>query len=272
MFHKLKLALATTLALAIVPVATLAAHAASPEHKPAQARGGHAGFGFGGPLAKDLKLTDAQKSQLKAIAQKHRAERKQGDRKGQRQQLKTLLTAPKVDGAALRSFLNARAGERDANAAKRAAMMSEMRAVLTPEQRAQLVKSLNARADKAGKRAGERAKRFEGKRQGFGDRMVADLKLTADQKAKYDALQAKIKAQRADAAGRQAGKQAFVRFIETGDAAAFQASMKANRGQLPVNELVALAESLDQTQRQKLLKKFDRFMGGHGPKGGRGHR
>jgi hypothetical protein len=54
--------------------------------------------------------------------------------------------------------------------------------------------------------------------------------------------------------------------------------MKAQRqGKLPVNELVAVAESLTQAQRQKLLPKLERFaqMGGgmhdgHGRHGGKG--
>jgi hypothetical protein len=160
-------------------------------------------------------------------------------------------------------------------------MMTEMRAVLTPDQRAKLVKSLNAaRPDgkQAGKDDAKANNRFEGKRKAMRDKLTAELKLTPAQQSAFDALQAKVMASHADPANRQAGRQAFARFVETGDAAAFQATMKAqHQGKLPINELVAVAESLTQAQRQKLLPKLERFaqmggmQGGHGGKGDRGH-
>jgi Spy/CpxP family protein refolding chaperone len=281
MFPKIKHVLAATMVLAVVPFAALAGpnQAANAAHHEGKRPGGErGGFGFFGHMAKDLKLTDAQKAQLKAIAQKHRGTAQKGDRKAQRDQLRALLSAPKVDGAALRNFLNARVAEMDAKAGHRAAMMTEMRAVLTPEQRAKLVKSLNtARPDgkQAGKDGAKAANRFEGKRKAMRDKLTADLKLTPAQQSAFDALQPKVMAMHADRANRQAGRQAFARFVETGDAAAFQATMKAQRqGKLPVNELVAVAESLTQAQRQKLLPRLERFaqMGGgmHGRHGGRG--
>lgn len=281
MFPKLQLMLATTLALAIVPIAGFAVSVGAAEQGNHQRGGHHRGggdhggmMGFMGPLAKDLKLTDAQKAQMKAIAQKYRT---QGgvDRKAQRQQLKTLLSAPKVDGNALRAFLNARIQEMDAQGAKRAAMMTEMRAVLTNDQRAQLLKSLNTERPQQARPNQNTPNKAHGQRGEFGERMVKDLNLNANQKAAFNALQAKWNANAGAPANRQAHRQALAKFIETGDATAFQATMKGTMaGKLPVNELVAFAESLDQAQRQKVLNKLERFgMGGgqgrHG--GGRGH-
>ena len=53
---------------------------------------------------------------------------------------------------------------------------------------------------------------------------------TPDESA-FDALQEKMMANHADPANRQAGRQAFARFVETGDAAAFQATdgLRADR-------------------------------------------
>ncbi|MFN3431383.1 MAG: Spy/CpxP family protein refolding chaperone [Candidatus Sericytochromatia bacterium] len=283
MFPKLQMILATTLALAIVPVAGFAVSVGAAEqgnhqrggHHRGGGQGGHHGgmMGFMGPLAKDLKLTDAQKAQMKAIAKKHRPQAGT-DRKAQRQQLKTLLSAPKVDGNALRAFFNARIQEKDASAAKRAAMMTEMRAVLTAEQRAQLLKSLNTERPQQARPNQNNQNKANRPHAKFGERMVADLKLNANQQAAFNTLQAKLNAMAGNPANRQAHRQALARFIETGDATAFQATMKgAMAGKLPVNELVAFAESLDQAQRQKVLKKFERFgMGGQGRQGGRGHR
>lgn len=283
MFPKIKHMLTATLVLAAIPLALLAGPDKSADAADHRGKGHErAGMaGFGGPMAKSLNLTEAQKAQFKAIAQKHRTAAQSGNHKAQREQLRALLTAPKVDGGALRGFLNARLAEREANAGKRAAMMTEMRNVLSAEQRTKLAKSLSAgHPGKAhgkghGKGHGEGKAKFEGKRQEMHDKLSADLKLTPAQKAAFDALQAKVAATRADASARGAGRQAFARFVETGDAAAFQASMK-NRfaGKVPVNELVAVAESLNQEQRKKLLPKLAslaQFHGGHGGKGGRGH-
>lgn len=283
MFSKLKLVFAATLAIAVVPVAGFTASALAADQAHSQrgdhhrGGGGHGGMmGFLGPIAKDLKLTDAQKAQMKAIAQKHRSQAGT-DRKAQRQQLKTLLSAPKVDGNALRAFFNARIQEMDAQSAKRAAMMTEMRAVLTAEQRAQLLKSLNTERPQQARPNQGNPNKANGQRAKFGERMVADLNLNANQKAAFNALQAKFNATAGTPANRQTHRQALAKFIETGDATAFQATMKGTMaGKLPVNELVAFAESLDQTQRQKVLKKFERFgmggQGGQGRHGGRGHR
>lgn len=256
MFSKLKLTLAALLAVSTSAVVGGVALAAAEGHHGRPEMMGMRGGML--PGLKQLNLTDAQKSQLKAIAQKYRPQAKGSDFKAEREQLKAIVLADQVDGAKLKSFLQARAAKMEAKAPQRAAMLGEMRAVLTDAQRAQLVKALDQHpAPKAN---------WQGKRHGMGDRMVADLNLTAAQKAKFDALQAKMQSMHAG----QPGKEALKAFIQTGDQSAFQASMKANmEGKLPVDEIVDLATSLDKAQREKLVAKFNHFGGGH--RGGHGH-
>lgn len=264
MFSKIKLTMAALVAVsasAVVGGVALAAQADHPGH--------HERMGMRGgmlPGLQQLNLSDAQKSQLKAIARKYRAQAQVGDRKAEREQLKAIVLADQVDGAKLKSFLQARAAEMESKAPQRAAMLGEMRAVLTDAQRAQLVKALDQHSPRA-------KGNWAGKRKGMGDRMVADLNLNADQKAKFDALKAKMKSLRAGQPGVK-GKDALKAFIQTGNQSAFQASMQANReGKLPVDEIVALATSLDKAQREKLVAKFDHFGGfGGGHRGGRGPR
>jgi Spy/CpxP family protein refolding chaperone len=268
MFSKIKLTLAAVVALSGSAVIGGVALAATEGHH------SHPMMGMRGagmlPGLQQLNLTDAQKSQLKAIAQKYRPQAKQGNMKAEREQLKAIVLADQVDGAKLKSFLQARAAEMQAKAPQRAAMLGEMRAVLTDAQRAQLVKAMDQQqAPKAKANAN-----WQGKRKAMGDRMLADLNLTATQKAKVDALQAKMQALRTSQPGANA-KSALKAFIQTGDQAAFQASMQANRpGQLPVDEIVAVATSLDKAQREKLVAKLGRFGGfgeGHGRRGHRHH-
>jgi periplasmic protein CpxP/Spy len=105
-------------------------------------KGGHGGRGhglFGGRLAERLNLTDAQKQQMRQIAERHRestkALREQAHAaRGQR--------GAAFDGtfneAEVRAAAQARANARVELEVAHARMMSEMFAVLTPEQKVQL--------------------------------------------------------------------------------------------------------------------------------------
>ncbi|MDX6695510.1 MAG: motif family protein [Blastocatellia bacterium] len=97
--------------------------------------------GFGGRFAEKLNLTDAQKEQMKQIATRYHESAKalrqqnRGDERG------GGFDMPK-DGtfneSAVRAAAQARANARVEMEVMRARMMSEMFAVLTPEQKAQL--------------------------------------------------------------------------------------------------------------------------------------
>lgn len=100
------------------------------------ARGEEGGFGF----FRDLNLSDAQKEQMKQIAARYKE-----STKNLREQLHNLhkngfdpLNGGTFDEAAVRSQAQSRANLEVEMEVARARMMSEMYAVLTPEQKAQL--------------------------------------------------------------------------------------------------------------------------------------
>lgn len=109
--------------------------------------------GFGGRFFESLNLTDAQKEQMKQIAtryhesakaqwQQNRGER--GERGGGFDPLKDGT----FNEAAVRAAAQARANARVEMEVQRARMMSEMFAVLTPEQKAQLAAQRQQREQK----------------------------------------------------------------------------------------------------------------------------
>ena len=108
-------------------------------HKGGQEGRGHEG-GFAGRFAEKLNLTDAQKEQMKQIAARHRE-----STKALRQQMRQarggdegFLNGGTFNESAVRSAAQARANAQVELEVARARMMSEMYAVLTPEQKAQL--------------------------------------------------------------------------------------------------------------------------------------
>ncbi|HEY0386477.1 MAG TPA: Spy/CpxP family protein refolding chaperone [Pyrinomonadaceae bacterium] len=106
--------------------------------------------GFGGRFAEKLNLTDAQKEQMKQIAARFRestkALRQQG--RGERGDEFDALKDGTFNEAAVRAAAQARANARVEMEVARARMMSEMYAVLTPEQKAQLAAERQQREQK----------------------------------------------------------------------------------------------------------------------------
>ena len=107
------------------------------------------GFGGGG-FFENLNLTDAQKEQMKQIAERYHqsfvAKRGQGVR-GERREFDPLSDAP-FDEAAVRAAAQRRANEMVEMEVARAHMMYEMYNVLTPEQKAQLATEHREREQK----------------------------------------------------------------------------------------------------------------------------
>lgn len=111
-------------------------------------RGGHDGQsrrhgmerGFLGRFAEKLNLTDAQKEQMKQISDRYRESNKalRGESRGDKRHDFGFLNGGTFDEAAVRAAAQARANKHVEMEVARARMMSEMFAVLTPEQKAQL--------------------------------------------------------------------------------------------------------------------------------------
>ncbi|HEY0099394.1 MAG TPA: Spy/CpxP family protein refolding chaperone [Pyrinomonadaceae bacterium] len=103
-------------------------------------RGMGRGFG-GGHFAANLNLTDAQKEQMKQIAARYRESAKalRGQRGGgERRGGSDAFNGGTFNEAEVRAAAQARANARVEMEVQRARMMSEMYAVLTAEQKAQL--------------------------------------------------------------------------------------------------------------------------------------
>lgn len=95
---------------------------------------------FGGRFAEKLNLTDAQKEQMKQITTRFHESTKALREKSQdgRQGMFDMLNGGTFDEAAVRAAAQARANNHVEMEVARARMMSEMFAILTPEQKAQV--------------------------------------------------------------------------------------------------------------------------------------
>ena len=143
-------AAASLLALGLGAGAFVHAQDQSPDRPPRPSRGGPGGPGrFGGPggpmgmlpmLGRELNLTDAQRDQIKAIADSHQTEWKTiGDReRTAREALNAAITADTVDDALVRQK-SAELAAVDADAAvARAHAHAEVVQILTADQKTQL--------------------------------------------------------------------------------------------------------------------------------------
>lgn len=122
-------------------------------------RRGHEG-GFAGRFFERLNLTDAQKEQIKQIAARHRE-----STKALRQQMRQARQGGGDNGffnggtfneSAVRANAQARANAEVEMEVARARMMSEMYAVLTPEQKTQLATERQQREQKRQERRARR--------------------------------------------------------------------------------------------------------------------
>lgn len=105
---------------------------------------------FGGRFAEKLNLTDAQKEQMKQIATRFHESTKalrEQSRAGH-DNMGGFFNGGTFDEAAVRAAAQARANQHVEMEVARARMMSEMFAVLTPEQKAQVIADHKAREQK----------------------------------------------------------------------------------------------------------------------------
>ena len=121
-----------------------------PDGQERHRRGGE-GFkgGFGGGYFENLNLTDAQKDQIKQIAERYHQsfKAKRGQGRGERNGFDPL-SGGTFDEAAVRAAAQARANEMVEMEVARAHMMYEMYNVLTPDQKAQLATERQQREQK----------------------------------------------------------------------------------------------------------------------------
>lgn len=195
--------------------------------------------------AKRIGLTPEQGAKLRRIAQDHRAAMKPADLAARRAELRAILTAPTVDQARLRGFVDGVKARFEALAPERLATAQALRAELTAEQREKLAVLIE---DGGARQRG----RFEALR----GVAAARLGLTEPQTAAADALLAKVDALRAGGASTQV-RQALAAFVRTGDGAQLDAASRTLIASAPVDEAIALAASLDQRQRTAIAARVE---------------
>ncbi len=126
-------------------------------------RGGGMKGGFGGRFAENLNLTDAQKEQMKQISARYRESAKaqrQGRGEGRRQGGGfEAFNGGVFNEAEVRAAAQAQASAQVERKVARARMMSEMYAVLTPEQKTQIAAARQQRQQREQKRQERRARR-----------------------------------------------------------------------------------------------------------------
>lgn len=118
-------------------------------------RGGH---GMLGRFGAQLNLTEAQKQQMQQISARYKESFKamRGQGKAQRGGGFDALTDGTFNEAAVRAEAQARANARVERHVARARMMSEMYAVLTPEQKAQITAARQQREQRRQQRRSQR--------------------------------------------------------------------------------------------------------------------
>ncbi|MCM5678850.1 Spy/CpxP family protein refolding chaperone [Schlegelella sp. S2-27] len=111
-------------------------------------------------LLRDLNATDAQRAQVKQIAQAAAADLKtqREASRGLHEQAMQLFTQPTVDANAVEALRQQRMAQMDQSSRRMSQAMIEISRVLTPEQRTQLAERMKQRAE----RWKERRQRHEG--------------------------------------------------------------------------------------------------------------
>ncbi|HBN07350.1 MAG TPA: hypothetical protein DD435_01455 [Cyanobacteria bacterium UBA8530] len=194
-------------------------------------------------------ITAQQKEQLKAIAQKYRPA--PDTLKARFVSLKGLLLADPFDPVEFEAALQAHVSERDARLKQHLPALSEMRFVLTEEQKTKLAATLEQKPQMRG--------HFDGMRKKILGRLSGDLKLTDAQRSQFEAIASKLH----DSETMKIHRTALVDFVRSGDQGKLEASMKEVR--LPSEDLVSLVSSLDRGQRTALVDHLERFMGNRHP-------
>lgn len=213
------------------------------------AAGPHGMMNPGGPMARHLTqalaLTQAQQDQLRAIHEQYHPASASLAPAAQLQQVKALLAAPTVDAAALTALMQGHHAEMAGHGARLLAGLTAARAVLTPEQLTKITQLVEQ---------GPRMRGMHGAAPGGHlEQLFGTLKLTAAQQQAADALKAQFEGMKPQ---HEAMRAAALAFAKTGDSSALGALLSAPP-RMPVEAVVGFLASLDQGQRQTLIRRFE---------------
>lgn len=198
-------------------------------------------------IIQTLGLTQAQLAQLKSIKQNYKAKLMDENKDELKQEFKDLFLAKDVDEVAFKNFLVERKDAWNQKLPIIANQLSEMRAVLTEEQRNKLVELLNAM---------DFGKIHQKKQEKIMGKLLKDLNLTTAQEEALDALKDKI-----DAAHTPekiaAMKSALIAFIQTGNENDLVSTISEHMSEAPIDQVVTFVGSLTQEQRTTILSRVE---------------
>lgn len=210
-------------------------------------------------LSKAAGISPAQQTRLSAIAFKYKdfPAAKTGDKKPP--DFRPLFLADPLDVEALRGyFSHANVSQKEA-VTRNAAMMTEMRDTLAPEQREQVAAFLLAHPDPLQGPPARKAQPPENP-EVFGmmiDQLLEGVPLRADQAQRRDALKAAF-LQKSPPRDPDFYLKKIVAFIRDGNSDAYLADVQAESAQdMPVNEILEAMACLDLAQRQQIAARFD---------------
>ncbi|MGD1851524.1 MAG: Spy/CpxP family protein refolding chaperone [Cyanophyceae cyanobacterium] len=121
---------------------------------------GRGGRRSGPGWLRDLNLTDAQQTEMRAIKEKYRPqmEQQRTEAKAAKDQMRQLMGNPSTSDDQLRSQHQKMQQLRQSKGNLKFESLLEMRAILTPEQRQQMAQQMAERAERRGNRGGGRAR------------------------------------------------------------------------------------------------------------------
>jgi Spy/CpxP family protein refolding chaperone len=223
-----------------------------------------------GAFVKDLNLTDAQKTQFKAL--KDSMKTNIGNNKDNREALKNVLKdaflSSSIDKAALKSKLLALQPQSDDRISQMSGNIIKAYNILTPEQRTKVENKLNEMEKKMqGFMKNPMAKNFQGSDKMI-ERFTKDLNLTDTQKSSLKALVEEGKPDHT-AMFEKAGqvKSAVLAELKTGNPSAdkIKGILQGIRGDMQSNidsrldKLVKVHDLLTPDQRQKLVDNLEKM-------------
>lgn len=202
-------------------------------------------------MAAALNLTDAQRAQLRAIKQRHRDPEAKQALKAQLRMLGRMISAETVDPAGITEAINDMVTAFRARVPRKVAKATEIREVLTPEQRQRVGTLLNENAD-AIKNAMDRMRD-----QGIAA-ISANMNLTPEQSAALQEL--KEQDEISDERKFDTMRAAITTFMTDGNQAALRSSIESVLTTENVQPTVEWIATLNRVQRQQLVANMRSYM------------
>lgn len=193
------------------------------------------------PFLAAANLSDAQESQILSLLQQQPSLPGQDAQQQLAQQWKNLLTSPTLDTDALKTFLQARAREAQAQQKQAQALLAAVRDLLTPEQRTAVGANIRQAISTSKQQTAMQAQPSP--------EPTPELGLTAEQQGLFQAAEPSP-----DPVADEASGQALADFFAGGNQQAFEASAPSEASaDAQLDAMIKAYASLSQQQRTTLV-------------------